>query len=379
MKRGNISIFAPSFMMTAVMAISPALSKIAAEFPSRSATEIQLLMTLPYLVSIPVILMTGNAVCRFTKRNLLIAAMVLLGTGSGLSFLFHTRLEWLWVFSALIGIAIGILSPVSTAFIAESTDPAKRSFYLGIQSSIIGIGSVFFTYAGGWLANYHWYYTYLCHLTVIPILWMLKTLPKGNTEPARERKIIPMNTHLAVYLLFGAFAIICIYAFSTNLAMYLAEAGIEDSKYSGSVLAVYSVACIIAGVTSGKLTDYAGKHAYTVVLGVGALGFLWMGNGPLGIPLGIGAWLVGLSFAWRMPVGYVEATSVVLPAYTSFAISLYACANSLGQFLSPVIINTVTPQVTMMKRYGIIGGIMAGMAVLYEIAEGYFRRRQRKE
>ena len=100
------------------LAVSPILGEMSTIFPHASEFEIQLLSSLPSLLTIPFVLLSG----KLTER---VDNIVLLQVGSlvfaltGLLYMLSTQMWQLIAVSALLGIGSGMIVPLSTGFISR--------------------------------------------------------------------------------------------------------------------------------------------------------------------------------------------------------------------------------------------------------------------
>lgn len=68
--RKCITVLSPSFTLTSIVALSSAIASIAAAFPDISISAVQTLTTLPSLIAIAVILLSGHLSSIVTKKRL---------------------------------------------------------------------------------------------------------------------------------------------------------------------------------------------------------------------------------------------------------------------------------------------------------------------
>ncbi|MCD4752533.1 MAG: hypothetical protein K8R40_05640, partial [Anaerolineaceae bacterium] len=97
-------------------AIAPTLGNISAAFPSSSATEIQLILTLPSIFIMSVALLTGRLSQIVPKRLLLIIGLVVYLI-SGVAGGFSSSFAMLRITHSMLGVAVGIITPLSVTLI----------------------------------------------------------------------------------------------------------------------------------------------------------------------------------------------------------------------------------------------------------------------
>ena len=163
MKRGvvvfmkRITVLSPSFALTSIVAVSSALAKIAEAFPDVGVSAIQLLSTLPSLIAIAVILLSVVLSSYNPKKWIVAASLGLMLIGGVLPLFFHARYAQLVVASVIFGLGYGGISPLTTALIHEHFPKEEQPMMLGLQSAVIGIGGVLFSFLGGKLVAIQWW------------------------------------------------------------------------------------------------------------------------------------------------------------------------------------------------------------------------------
>ena len=140
------------------LAVSPILGQMSAIFPHASEFDIQLLSSLPSLPSlltIPFILLSGKLTERVNNIALLQAGLVIFAL-SGVLYLFSTQMWQLIAVSALLGIGSGIIVPLSTGLISRHFEGRYRTQQFGLSSAITNVTLVLATMLTGYLAEVNW-------------------------------------------------------------------------------------------------------------------------------------------------------------------------------------------------------------------------------
>lgn len=368
----RITVLSPSFVLTSIVAVSSALFRIAEAFPEINVSAIQTLSTLPSLIAIPVILLSGHISSFVTKKRIVIFSVCLMLIGGIIPVFLHQYFWQLIIASILFGLGYGGISPLTTALINEHYSKEEQPLMLGFQSAVIGIGGVLFSYIGGVLAASQWWYVYFVYLLFIPILILVTLLPKG--EITKQEKNEQRNLWNGVLIFYVAQAIIAccfLYIFQTNIAMLIAQKQLGGAKDAGRVLSFWSIASIFSGMLGGKILGSLKKFSLpTIFAGVGISLLIVFFSGNL-ISMYAAAIIFGFFFAIRMPAGYLKATSTVPPAMATMAISIYCSASQVGQFLSPLAINKIADLfgLTINLKF-LFGGIalfvLAAISVMWE-------------
>lgn len=371
----TVTILAPSFTLMSISTLSPALNSISEAFPLLSSSAIQLLCTIPSFVGFPLILLSGRLASIFTKKQILIVSLAFMMIGGLMPILFHTSYAALVIASCIYGIGFGGISPMTTALINEHCPPTRQAGMMGLQSAIIGLGGVCFSYLGGLLANIRWWYSYFTFFLFVPVLLLTLLLPKGRTVH-REQNHGKSLWYRLLYYLGHALLLNCfIGVFLTNISILISENGLGNADVAGTVTAFYSVASILGGMAAAllitRLKVYA-LSAITLNCAFGAL-ILWKGTNIPSVLLG--TFLLGTMYAMRMPAGYTRSVNAVPPESATMAISLYCCFAQLGNFLSPLVIHAVSRGSTASSHFLTAGVLLGGLTLLSFGREYLFHKR----
>ena len=105
---------------SAFTAFSSVLASIAEQFPHASATTIQMVLTLPSTMSIPVSLCAGLLASYFTKKQMIEFSLVVEFIGGMIPLVNHTSLGMLILSSCLIGLGQGIMITMASAIVGEN-------------------------------------------------------------------------------------------------------------------------------------------------------------------------------------------------------------------------------------------------------------------
>ena len=339
----TLTIMAMSILQMSTNAISSILAAIAGTFPDASVTQVQFLMSFPFFFVVTVSLIVGFLGERLNKK-ITAAAGLALGGISGLgAFFMHGSLTVLYVWSALLGIGIGLVVPICTSLIAIYYDGTARDNMYGYQSSASNLGSIIMTFLGGLLASIAWHMTYLVYLLVIPgLLLTLKFVPGKEMKPAgpagrasgsEEGRLTP-----GVFLFCGIAMLHMLLFFigPTNIAMLVAERGIGSEMEAGTATSLILVTGMLGGLVFGRLAARIGKHTITLGYVLLAIGFVIINNAHSMLPLYIGALIAGLSNAWIMPQCMGSAVRLA-PAKATLVNSLFFSMANIGTFLAPLL------------------------------------------
>lgn len=339
----RITVLSPSLTLTSIVALSSALAKIARAFPEVDVSAVQMLTTLPSLIAVVVILLSGFLSSWLRKKWIVVISVGLMLTGGLMPLVFHQNFTQLIFAGIVFGLGYGGVSPMTTALIHEHYSQAEQPAMLGFQSAVIGIGGVLFSYLGGKLATICWWYAYFSYLLLIPVFLLVLKLPEGElVKQASHGFHNLLNGKLLFYLgqsvVFAAF----FYVFQTNLALLVEARGLGGAQTAGTVLSMQSAVGILSGILGGKILGKLKNMSLACIFGVSGLALLLIYISGSPMPIYIAAACLGFVFSLRMPAGYLKATSSVGPECATLAITVYCSFSQVGQFLSPLWVNGLT-------------------------------------
>lgn len=299
--------------------------------------------------------------------------MILMIVGGLLPLLFHQKFSQLIIASIIFGLGYGGISPLTTALIHEHYSEKQQPAMLGFQSAVIGIGGVIFSYIGGRLAAIQWWYAYFSFLFFIPVLILVLMLPKGSvtvkSDVSGDSKV--WNPILLFYVVQAISFCIFLYIFQTNIALLLSERGLGDAALSGRILSIQSAASIISGILGGTILNRLKKFSIPTIIACVGIAQLIVYFAGSNAPICFASALLGFFFAIRMPAGYLKATHSVAPAAATMAISIYCSSSQVGQFLSPLVINSMAGMLHLsLEQKFLFGGVcllvIAALSLVWE-------------
>lgn len=100
------------------LAVSPILGRLSAIFPHSTELDIQMLSSLPSLLIIPFIILSGKLTEKINNVLLLQVGQVIFSL-SGILYMLSTKMWQLITVSALLGIGSGLIVPLSTGLISR--------------------------------------------------------------------------------------------------------------------------------------------------------------------------------------------------------------------------------------------------------------------
>lgn len=337
----KIGILLSCLVIMSYLGLSPVLADIAAAFPETSVTTVQMLITLPSLMTLILSLAAGRLTRYIYKRYLILSAFGCYLAGGLLPLVYHGNVAFLLLCSGILGVGCGILVPITAGIICDYYEGDERNQMMGLQGAAIGLGGTVFTLAGGAVANFGWQRVYLIYLLLVPcFVIVLFTLPVGKLEREEPGKK-PAGFFGRIWFLcmVGCLYYVCQNAFNTNISMYMEEQGLGAAQTASLATAVYNFAGIFGGILLGKLMKLCRKYTLPLTFGLTAVGMLltfWGGSLVLVLA---GGFCVGYAFATYTAAGNCLVSEQVAQSQRSLGIACLSASNNIGATFSPMVIN----------------------------------------
>lgn len=163
------------------LAVSPILGSLTKIFPHATDIEIQMLSSIPSLMIIPFILISGYLSTGYDKVKILVIGLIIYIL-SGVACIFAKSITMLIILSTILGVGAGMVIPLSTGFIANLFIGKYRTAQLGISSSIANLCLVVATFLTGWLAQVDWHLPFVVYLFPIVTLVMSRYLDESRQK-----------------------------------------------------------------------------------------------------------------------------------------------------------------------------------------------------
>lgn len=334
------------------LAVSPILGQLSVIFPHSSELSIQLLSSLPSLMIIPFILLSGKLTEKVNNIRLLQIGLTIF-TVSGILYLLSVKMWQLVAVSALLGVGSGLIVPLSTGLISRYFIGKYRVKQFGYSSAITNITLVLATTATGYLAEVNWHLPFLVYL--LPIISIILSfylniddLPKpkdadvgDNVEPAYNtsygKKGIQVK-YLIQLMLFYGLATYLVIIVSFNLPFLMEEYHFTSGN-SGIMISLFFLAIMAPGLILNNILDRLKSLTLFGSLVSIALGLLLIWISHAEWMIGLGCILTGLGYGVIQPVVYAKTTRIAVERKVTLALAFVMTMNYLAILACPFIID----------------------------------------
>lgn len=370
-----IAVFSISLVVNLPgLAISPMLERLRTIFPHTTDLEIQLLTTLPNVLIIPFVLLSGKF-SESKHKVAIISLGVFLFAACAVAYLFAQSMAALIVISSLLGAGAGILIPYSTGLLSDIFSGKYKMKQMGYQVGVANITLVAVTYIVGWLQSGNWHIPFTVYLIIlIPLVLLpfLRGIPglgkkDGTTPDPQEQEdkaknhaidLADIKTELVSHptrfakngisypRLLGVFGVYFLTTYLTIVISYYAPFTVATrhwaEDWAGTVTSVYFLFIFLSGFILAPVvrifkTQTSIVCALCIFLGLGIIYFVPEIWGFL-----LGAILSGFGYGVLQPLMYDKSTRCVNdPDKSTLAMSIVLAANYVAVVIAPFIIDPV--------------------------------------
>ena len=324
------------------LAISPILGDLNHIFPKASDLEIQMLTSLPSLLIIPFVLLSGRFSVGKYKLRILTTGLVIFLL-SGIACFFAMSMTALIVISCILGMGAGMVIPLSTGLVVDYFTGDYRVKQLGISSAINNLTLVLATSLTGYLATRDWHLPFLVYtlpavsLALIPFLHRQKSAPEPAGSDQLKHTAIDRRKLIGLMLLyfFITYSVLVI----TFYASFLIDDYRIDSSFSGFMISAFFLAIMLPGFFINYIISVLRSYVNVVSLASIAAGLVVVGVFRSPYLLLAGSILAGLGYGVMQPLIYDKAAVIAPPRLATLALSFVMAVNYLSVMVCPFIVD----------------------------------------
>lgn len=252
--------------------------------------------------------------------------------------LFHGSLLVLFIWAAILGIGVGLVSALAISLISDYFDGDEKSSLLGIQTSAANLGSMLMTFLGGILATISWNCNYLIYFLALPgLILTICYLPKEQIKEQGKMEAAKVEKFVWFYCMITAVFMLFFYIGPTNIALMLQEEQIGNTVLAGIAATILLLGGALMGMSFGKLSAYIGKKTIPLGFLILAFGYMIMYASKNIILFYIGCLIIGASISIVMPQCMLQIASKGSSAAVTLGVALAMSASNLGTFINPIL------------------------------------------
>lgn len=343
---GAAAILTLYLISMGAMVITPAMATFAAHFEGKNVAWFS---TLPTLFVVVGTFISGKVMGKKMKYRTLTILATLLYLIGGCAPAFFDNYALTLVCRAILGVGLGMLSPLGSALIIGLYKGQKQASMLGYGTLCMNAGGIVLQMVGGALAEINWQLVFFGHAFCLLGLIMAFFLPEPEA-PAPEAAVEAGPKEKMSKAVYGIAILFCLfnilnYPIMMNISTLFVERGAGTATNAATSLSLYTVAGCVAGLVFGKIFQFAKKWSISLgylLCGLGAL-VLYVGSNQL--IMTIGMMMIGFGFSIIMPA-FLAWVGLATPASTvAAATSLVMALMNLGGFISTFWLNLLSATV----------------------------------
>lgn len=321
-----------------IIVFSVAIGAIAANFPGVTSVQMSQIINMPALFMIPALYISAQLAKVISKKYVLI-----LGWGlfifSGFSYTFCTTITQLLVVRAITGFAVGLMSSVPKALVAQLY-PGEISQLNGIQQSCVTSVSLICSIAAGALSALSWkhpiYLFYLGCIFLLLIIFFVPAVPPEKKEFAQtERRKVTYGKRKISLMAAGSFFFMLFCILQTKSTLLIIQSGLGDSVMAGNVKAVMTFGSVVGGFVFAYIMKRSKKATILISLFLAAMGYFLISTTSSLIIMFIANFIVGMTTLGMIIPWYIARLSQETDkAQVTMVLTTYTIINYISQFVA---------------------------------------------
>lgn len=324
--------------------IAPAVAQIAAAFPDATPFQINVLTSLHAGMVVPFSFISGFLVRKYSKKNILIVSLILYliaGLGGSVS----PSIEFMLATRALLGVAVGLMIPISLTLITDNYQDDERTQTLGLQSAATNLGGIIAIMVSGLLATYGWEFSFMAYgiaFFILPLVVFIlpNVKPKPYVKDSVNNRFDPRVLLLAIYMIM---TFVVFFGIPSNMALFLKELDVTNTIVNGAIIATCSVGGFLGGLTLAYFRRTFKAFFVPLQVVFMAFGFSLIVFFDQSLyAMGVGVLILGFGYGSTVPIIFDTASKITTGNAGAFATAILVSSIYLGQFISPVLLGSVS-------------------------------------
>lgn len=339
------AIFLSSMCTMGDMVVTPIAANLYEVFAGSPEWLINLGITGPALVGLPFCIAAGWLADHFDKKLLLVGGFAIFTV----SAICGAMVENIYYFVVLrllaTGVGWGITNSAALAILADLfTNEDEHAKYVGWYNMVMSAMGAILSFVAGILAVTAWQNAFQIYWIAAPVLVMLVIfLPKFPTKAQQSKEqqgkdtakaVVPAKpgwwkaiVPLTIQVFFVA---LCYFVLLYMISMYVADSGVGDEAFTGTLATIMTVATAISSAIFGAVYKKMKNMVYFPFVALIAVGFVVMGLMPSQIVAVVCCAVMGFSWPFYFCYFYVRVTELVPEERAGTATGTVAISDGLA-------------------------------------------------
>lgn len=321
-----------------IIVFSVAIGAIAANFSDATSEQMSQIINMPALFMIPALYISAKLSKIISKKYVLIIGWGLFIL-SGFSYSFCTTITQLLAVRAVTGFAVGLMSSVPKALVAQLY-PEEISQLNGIQQSCVTSVSLVCSIAAGALSAISWrhpiYLFYLGIVFLLLIILFVPAVPPEKKEFAdKENKKVSYSKDIILLMAIGSFFFMLFCIIQTKSTLLIIQSGMGDSVMAGNVRAVMTFGSVVGGFVFAYIMKRSKEATILLSLFLSAVGYFLISTTSSLIIMFIANFIVGMTTLGMIIPWYIARISQKTDrSQVTMVLTTYTIINYISQFLA---------------------------------------------
>ena len=341
-------------------------------FPD-SDTQISMLISLPSLIMVPVILMTGRLSRYYSKKTLLNIGAALFVVG-GFSGCLWENLTFILIARAISGVGCGMIYPLIPTLVTYFFDEDERTEMMGWANGAGSILAMLMSLVSGFLAVINWRYPFMIMLLyTLLLVAQIRVLPAIPPE-RDDASITPCLgqtprmgwlIYVSVFVTFVYFMISMVWIL--KISIFIGSEGLGNATNAGIASSILTFTAFVFSLAFPYVFRVLNRFTSVVCLVTLGACFYFLSIAQSFNMVILSSVCMGCSLGFIIP--YMNTrVSILAPVGTkTCAFSLVSGAIYTGQFVAVFYFNVVQGMVvgeSLRSVFSIIAGNLAVCTVI---------------
>lgn len=365
------ALCAVSMMGMGSLALSSGLAYIAREFSGVGIVWIQLLVTCPVLLQVPMGLLAGWLSTKFSKKSLIVVSIAVFLICGLLPFFVHL-FPLILIMRVFYGGAIGLSTTLSGSMAFEYfLEEDERSRVFGLTGAFGMMGGTYYTLIGGFLSEIGWQYCFLAYLIGIPILVLVLLFLPNDKAPqmqasAGSHAVYPLKAE--VYWIAFLFLIYftLYFAYTNNISTFVLNSGMGGSSESGWSYTIVNFSGFLGGLSFHLIHKHLRYWTLPFSVAATCLGFFFIAASARLPVLFLGSFLIGISIGWYTPNNSILYGEIMPPEAMTFTLGVTGAIGNIGQIVSTFAFAGMAAALRITSERGVL--FLAGYGYIFLVA-----------
>lgn len=288
--------------------MNAAIQTMIEAWPNVPVTSIRMVVSVPPLVSLPVMLAVGSAVGKkISYRACSIIGTLCIAVGGVGPYFLYSSWGIVLVLRAVLGVGVGFIG-MRNSLVSESVPQEKAAAYIGYGAVLYNLGNVLANPVVGALAAKNWRYAFLYDaLAFIPLILIILFLKEPEKKESAQKagitkkmEAVPekkISWRIYYYMLLQFLTCCTLYPLLSCMSTYISAKGLGSAAVAGTVLSSYTLAGAIVNMVIEPVQNIFKKYTISFLCLLVAAGEALVIFVPSLPSLFIGCVLAGIGFS----------------------------------------------------------------------------------